>query len=120
VRAGSLVTPAAGPPVQIQLRAKVSYLEPHSGQCVLRPTDLREIRAQGEGESVHKVIEYREHAAECRELAKRMTGRDNAAQLLQIAEGWERLAAEREYQLGKHSMVPPPPAADRPSRYSSH
>ncbi len=45
------------------------------------------------------VSEYRQHAAECRKLAKAMPEGDARQQLLKMAETWERLARDRESRL---------------------
>jgi hypothetical protein len=45
---------------------------------------------------VKKASEYRQHAEECRALAKGMPEGDARDQLLTMAETWERLAQDRE------------------------
>jgi hypothetical protein len=45
---------------------------------------------------VKKASEYRQHAEECRALAKGMPEGDAREQLLTMAETWERLAQDRE------------------------
>lgn len=45
------------------------------------------------------VAEYRQHAAECRKLAKGLSEGDARDQLLAMAETWERLAQDRESRL---------------------
>ena len=47
-----------------------------------------------------KLHEYRQHAAECRELA-RNAAPSHRAQLEQMAETWEQLAEARKSQLEK-------------------
>jgi hypothetical protein len=48
-----------------------------------------------------KASEYREHAQQCRELAKRMPGAQRD-QLLEMAVTWEKLAAERSELVRRH------------------
>ena len=43
-----------------------------------------------------KASEYRQHAEECRALARNMTDDAQRDQLVRMAETWDRLAAERE------------------------
>jgi hypothetical protein len=52
---------------------------------------------------MHKVSDYREHAAECLEMSRRAADPDHKKQLLQMAEAWTMLADEREAQLSKVS-----------------
>ena len=42
-----------------------------------------------------KASEYRQHAQECRALATSMDSEEQRVQLLEMAEHWERLAADR-------------------------
>ena len=46
--------------------------------------------------------EYREHAEECRKLARGMAEGDARQQLLLMAETWDRLAEDREARLPVH------------------
>jgi hypothetical protein len=46
-----------------------------------------------------KAIDYREYAKECRAVADLLKPGEGRAQLLKVAEAWERLAAERERRL---------------------
>ena len=48
-----------------------------------------------------KSFEYRQHAAECRELAQSMQG-EQRDQLLTMAETWDRLAEDRETLIRRH------------------
>ena len=48
-----------------------------------------------------KASEYREHAEECRALAKHMHG-DQRDQLLEMARTWDQLAAERSELIRRH------------------
>lgn len=43
-----------------------------------------------------KVVEYRQHAADCRSMASRTKEPDQRKMLEDMAESWERLAVERE------------------------
>ena len=42
-----------------------------------------------------KVLQYERHAAECRRIADEMKNPQNKKQLQDMAEVWERLAAQR-------------------------
>jgi hypothetical protein len=69
---------------------------------------------------VEKVGAYREHADECRRLAKQMKDPGNVDQLRQIAKAWEDLAADRERRLRERGVIPNRPDADGKPRFSSH
>ena len=43
-----------------------------------------------------KASEYRQHAQECRALAKQMKEGDQRDQMLKIAATWDKLAEEQE------------------------
>jgi hypothetical protein len=45
---------------------------------------------------MRKTIEFRQHAAECRAMARTIQKEDYRQQLLKMAEMWESLACERE------------------------
>ena len=45
---------------------------------------------------MEKAEEFRQHAAECRSMAKSTSNEDHRQQLLKMAEIWESLAVERE------------------------
>jgi hypothetical protein len=51
---------------------------------------------------VRKASEYRQHAVECRELAKRMGAGEQREQLLKMADTWDSLAAERSELVRQH------------------
>jgi hypothetical protein len=46
-----------------------------------------------------KASEYREHAQECRTLARRARSAEDRAMFLNMADTWESLAEARERQL---------------------
>ena len=48
-----------------------------------------------------KASEYRQHAEECRALAKQMQG-EQRDQLLEMARTWDNLAADREKLVRNH------------------
>jgi len=50
---------------------------------------------------VKKASEYRQHAAECRQLAAGVLGVQKD-QLIEMAETWEQLAAERSDLVRRH------------------
>ena len=52
-----------------------------------------------------KASEYRQHAEECRALARSMTDAAQRDQLLKMAETWDRLAAEREESQARHPAL---------------
>jgi hypothetical protein len=45
---------------------------------------------------MRKALEFRQHAAECRAMARTIHKEDYRQQLLKMAEIWESLAVERE------------------------
>jgi hypothetical protein len=47
------------------------------------------------GSAMQKVLEYEQHAAECRQKAAEMTNPKSKKELEHMAEVWERLAQER-------------------------
>ena len=49
-----------------------------------------------------KASEYRLHAKECRGLAAHMDGADQRALMLQMAEHWDKLAADRVALITRH------------------
>jgi hypothetical protein len=49
-----------------------------------------------------KASEYRQHARECRQLAAKMESDLQRAQLLQMAEHWDKLAADRLDLIDRH------------------
>jgi hypothetical protein len=51
-----------------------------------------------------KASNYRRHAAQCRALARAIEG-EHKQQLLQMADHWEALAAEREDLLSRHPEI---------------
>jgi hypothetical protein len=50
---------------------------------------------------MHKVSEYDQHAADCRQMAARSTNPTHKKQLEEMAEAWVMLAREREKQVLK-------------------
>jgi hypothetical protein len=50
---------------------------------------------------VDKATQYREHAKECRRLAGQASAGEHYAQLLQLAETWEKLADDRDRMLDR-------------------
>jgi hypothetical protein len=57
---------------------------------------------------VRKASEYRDHAEECRELARREEADEHRDQLLEMAAMWDKLARERSELIRNH-----PELADR-------
>jgi hypothetical protein len=51
---------------------------------------------------MHKSKEYREHAEQCRALARNAQNEEQRRQLLELAETWGSLALERERTAQKH------------------
>jgi hypothetical protein len=66
-----------------------SSLEGFAGVCVFRG-------------AMRKASEYRQHAKECRDLAVQMDSADQRALMLQMAEHWDTLAADRVALIRKH------------------
>ena len=54
------------------------------------------------GAGMKKASEYRQHAQQCRELARRMAPGEQRDQLLEMATTWEKLAAERSELVRRH------------------
>jgi hypothetical protein len=53
-------------------------------------------------ERMDKASEFRQHAEECRALAQQMQQGEHRAQLLKLAEAWERLAEDRSSMVRRH------------------
>jgi hypothetical protein len=49
-----------------------------------------------------KASEYRQHAQECRDLAAQMESPQQRAQMLAMADHWEKLAADRLSLITRH------------------
>lgn len=49
-----------------------------------------------------KASEYRQHAQECRQLASAMDSPEQRSMMLNMAEHWEKLAADRIVLIEKH------------------
>jgi hypothetical protein len=49
-----------------------------------------------------KASEYRQHAEECRALARGLREGEQRDQLLKMAETWENLAADRSVLVQRH------------------
>lgn len=49
-----------------------------------------------------KASDYRQHARECRELASQMESAEQRAQMLEMAEHWEKLASDRVALISNH------------------
>jgi hypothetical protein len=58
--------------------------------------------ADKSGTSVKKASEYRQHARDCRALARKMESEADREQMLAMAAHWERLARDRAAFLSKH------------------
>ena len=52
-----------------------------------------------------KASEYKQHALECRALARTTQIDEHRAQLLKMAETWEALAIERERMLREQAVI---------------
>jgi hypothetical protein len=50
---------------------------------------------------MQKAEEFREHADECRKMARSTSNEDHRQQLIKMAEIWESLAKERERMNAK-------------------
>ncbi len=49
-----------------------------------------------------KASEYRQHAEECRDMARGLPSGDQRDQLLEMAATWDRLAEERSNLVRRH------------------
>jgi hypothetical protein len=65
-----------------------------------------------------EASEYRQHAEECRALAKQMNHDDQRDQLLTMAETWDKLADHRNDWVRKHPDCnsEEPPGSRMPER----
>ena len=54
------------------------------------------------GDTMKKASEYRQHAEECRALARNMTEGEQRDQLLEMARTWDKLAEERSALVQRH------------------
>ena len=52
-----------------------------------------------------KAAEYRQHAQECRTLARNVRIEEQRVQLIAMAETWDALATERERMLREQEIV---------------
>ena len=59
-------------------------------------------RLGAKGVDMKKASEYRQHAEECRDLARSMDDSEHRAQLLEMAATWDQLAADRSELVRKH------------------
>jgi len=57
---------------------------------------------------VKKASEYRQHAEECRTLARQVPEGPQREQLLEMARTWENLANDREGLVQKHPEIAQP------------
>ena len=55
--------------------------------------------------TLKKASEYRQHAQECRALARTTQTDDHRTQLVKMAETWEALAAERERMVAARTSL---------------
>ena len=55
-----------------------------------------------------KASEYRQHAEECRTLARTMKEGEHRTQLLEMAATWEKLAEERSDLIRRHPELAVP------------
>jgi len=54
-----------------------------------------------------KASEYRVHAQECRDLASHMESDEQRSLMLQMADHWDKLAADRLALIGRHPELTP-------------
>ena len=52
-----------------------------------------------------QAAEYRQHGAECRELARTAKGEQERRQLLDMTAAWERMATEREQRIEREARL---------------
>lgn len=60
-----------------------------------------------------KAIEYRQYAKECRRLAETFAKDEVRERLLDVAEAWEKLAAENDQRFNATDITPLQRAAAR-------
>jgi hypothetical protein len=60
--------------------------------------------------TLSRAEEYRRRAQECRDLARKVSLERDRAVVLDMAQGWLRLAEQQETQ----EEITPPPAVERP------
>jgi hypothetical protein len=68
----------------------------------VEPIDPRYMRDNAPfrgGPAMKTVQEYRDNAAECRQMAKRMPQPEDRIRLQEMAQAWDRLARSREGKL---------------------
>ena len=83
-------------------RRPVNVSPPTShGTCWRRPSSH-----SPRGGLMNKSREYRDHAEECRALARNAQNEEQRRQLLELAESWGSLALEREQRAERHPMPP--------------
>jgi hypothetical protein len=54
---------------------------------------------------MRKIHDYRKHAEECRELARKAGPGEHRDQLMNMAQTWEALAVERERENKIHDAI---------------
>jgi hypothetical protein len=59
-----------------------------------------------------KASEYRQHAKECRDLARGMEHNEQRKQLMDMAEMWDRLAIDRAALIERHPELAKPGEAE--------
>jgi hypothetical protein len=65
--------------------------------------------------TVNKASEHRQHADECRSLAKQMETPEDREQLLRIADAWDKLAAEVDTTASPLTPLQLPPGSSAPA-----
>ena len=54
---------------------------------------------------MRKIQDYKKHAEECRQLARKTAPGEHRDQLLNMAQTWEALATERDREIKIHSAI---------------
>jgi hypothetical protein len=62
-----------------------------------------------------KVEDYRQHAQECRLLGRRARSPDERAMLMNMADTWESLAADRVAQIARQQRLAEPARGSIPA-----
>jgi hypothetical protein len=78
----------------ISQETPTQYREPSVRPCVMTRENW--------GLAMRKASEFRRHAQECRVLARNADRPEQRAQLIQMADTWERIADERERLIARH------------------
>jgi hypothetical protein len=66
-----------------------------------------------------KASQYRQHAEECRAMARAMAPGEHRDQLLRMAETWDKLAADRTALIARHPEMALPDERNEEAVYAA-